>query len=220
MAVFEKTPRLRHIGHLDIQRAVQRALRRSGLPIGYSKGFNPHVLVTFASALSTGSAGTHEIMDVTMEEEVTAEEFLGKMNLAMPRDMQLSSARCIDQKHPALMAMLNAAQYDIELMDEEAARKMTEAIPEFLTQEQIVTPRKTKSGIKDCDARPLIYELTHNGNHLLATLGLTERESCKPDMLLNALSSFAGCEVPRTMITRTRLLALNENGERVPLETL
>ena len=57
MAVFEKSPRLRHIGHLDIQRAVQRALRRSGLPVSYSKGFNPHILLTFASALSTGYSG-------------------------------------------------------------------------------------------------------------------------------------------------------------------
>lgn len=57
MAVFEKGERLRHIGHLDIQRAVQRALRRSMLPVAYSNGFNPHILLTFASALSTGYAG-------------------------------------------------------------------------------------------------------------------------------------------------------------------
>ena len=49
MAVFEKSERLRHIGHLDIQRAVMRALRRSGLSVSYSKGFNPHILLTFAS---------------------------------------------------------------------------------------------------------------------------------------------------------------------------
>lgn len=57
MAVFEKGIRLRHIGHLDIQRAMMRALRRSGLPVAYSNGYNPHILLTFASALSTGAAG-------------------------------------------------------------------------------------------------------------------------------------------------------------------
>ena len=57
IAVFEKSERIRHIGHLDIQRAVQRALRRSGLPVAYSQGFNPHILITFASALSTGACG-------------------------------------------------------------------------------------------------------------------------------------------------------------------
>ena len=43
MAVFEKGIRLRHIGHLDIQRAMMRALRRSGLPVAYSNGYNPHL---------------------------------------------------------------------------------------------------------------------------------------------------------------------------------
>ena len=50
LAVFEKSERIRHIGHLDIQRSVQRGLRRSGLPVAYSNGFNPHILISFASA--------------------------------------------------------------------------------------------------------------------------------------------------------------------------
>ena len=68
LGVFLKGERVRHIGHLDIQRAVQRGLRRSGLPVAYSNGFNPHILVTFASALSTGACGKREIMDVKMAE--------------------------------------------------------------------------------------------------------------------------------------------------------
>ena len=109
LAVFEKGERIRHIGHLDIQRSVQRGLRRSGLPVAYSNGFNPHILITFASALSTGACGKREIMDVTMAEEVSPEEFLEKMNQAMPPEMRLSEARALDQKHPALMASLRAA---------------------------------------------------------------------------------------------------------------
>ena len=95
LAVFEKGERIRHIGHLDIQRSVQRGLRRSGLPVAYSNGFNPHILITFASALSTGACGKREIMDVTMAEEVSPEEFLEKMNHAMPPEMRLSEARAL-----------------------------------------------------------------------------------------------------------------------------
>ena len=98
--------------------------------------------------------------------------------------------------------------------------KMTEAISAFMAQESIITPRRTKSGIKDCDARPLIYDLHAEGDHLMATLCLTERESCKTDMIITALSAFTGIEPPRVMVTRTCILGLNENGERVPLETL
>ena len=56
LVVFEKTPRLRHIGHLDLMRAIQRSLRRSGLPIRYSQGFNPHMLMSFAAPLALGHA--------------------------------------------------------------------------------------------------------------------------------------------------------------------
>ena len=121
LAVFEKGERIRHIGHLDIQRSVQRGLRRSGLPVAYSNGFNPHILITFASALSTGACGKREIMDVSMAEEVSAEEFLERMNKAMPPEMQLSEARVLDQKHPAMMAILQAAEYDLLIRDPEQA---------------------------------------------------------------------------------------------------
>ena len=51
IVVFEKKERLRLIGHLDLMRAMQRALRRSDLPLRYSQGFNPHILLNFAAPL-------------------------------------------------------------------------------------------------------------------------------------------------------------------------
>ena len=221
LAVFEKGERFRHIGHLDIQRSVQRGLRRSGLPVAYSNGFNPHILITFASALSTGACGKREIMDVTMAEEVSAEEFLEKMNRAMPPEMQLSEARIIDQKHPALMAMLRAAEYDLMIRDPETAKKLIAAIPSMMEKESVTAMRKTKTALKECDIKPLIYELKGEGGHILAVMTLTEREACKPAMLMEALAREAGIDGEiRMLITRTRLLGENETGELVPLETL
>lgn len=221
MAVFEKSERLRHIGHLDIQRSVQRALRRSGLPVSYSKGFNPHILITFASALSTGAAGRREIMDVTLEREVTPEAFLTAMNGAMPPDMQLSYAKVMDDRHPALMAQVQAADYTIEIKDAGAAKRITDALPAFLAQTSIMAMRKTKSGMKETDIRPLIHTLTVQGNALNTLMTLTESLACKPNMLINALSSFAGLEeAPQVLVIRNGLLGRNEAGELVPLETL
>ena len=54
--------------------------------------------------------------------------------------------------------------------------------------------------------------------HLFAMLALTEKEACKPGMLMEALSREAGFpEPPRTLITRTELFGENPEGERVPL---
>jgi len=221
LAVFEKGERIRHIGHLDIQRSVQRGLRRSGLPVAYSNGFNPHILITFASALSTGACGKREIMDVTMSEEVSEEEFLDRMNKAMPPEMHLSEARAVDQKHPALMASLRAAKYDLFIRDPVQAEKLTAAIPEMMSRNTVMALRKTKTSLKETDIKPLIYELNHDGQHIFTTLVLTEREACKPGMLMEALGKEAGIdEEIRILITRTALLGFNPEGKLVPLETL
>ena len=221
LAVFEKGERIRHIGHLDIQRSVQRGLRRSGLPVAYSNGFNPHILITFASALSTGACGTREIMDVTMAEEVTEKEFLEKMNRAMPPEMQLSEARAVDQKHPSLTASLRAAKYDLLIRDPEKAEKMIAAIPKMMEKDCIPAMRKTKTALKECDIKPLSYELKGEGQHIHAILTLTEKEACKPAMLMEALSREAGTDSEiRILITRTGLLGEDENGQLVPLEKL
>ena len=221
LAVFEKGERIRHIGHLDIQRSVQRGLRRSGLPVAYSNGFNPHILITFASALSTGACGKREIMDVTMAEEICAEEFLERMNKAMPPEMQLSEARQLDQKHPALMASLQAAEYDLLIRDPGEAEKLIADIPAMMARETVTAMRKTKTALKETDIKPLIYALKGEGQHIYATLVLTEREACKPGMLIEALSREAGIEGEiRILITRTALLGMDGESRLVPLETL
>ena len=220
LATFEKTERLRHIGHLDIMRAMQRALRRSGLPVSYSKGFNPHILLTFASALSVGAAGKREIMEATLDEDVGPEAFLSAMNAALPPEMQLTSARAIDERRPASMAMVQAAAYDIRVLDAGAADVLREALPGFLAQAEIITDRKTKSGMKPCDIRPLLEEVSMEGDRLHAVMTLTETLSCKPSMLTAALCAYAGAEVPRVMVTRERLFGRDASGALRPLEEM
>ena len=221
LAVFEKGERIRHIGHLDIQRSVQRGLRRSGLPVAYSQGFNPHILITFAQALSTGACGKREIMDVTMAEEVSAEEFVARMNRAMPPEMQVREARAVDAKHPSLMGMVRAADYDLTIRDAEIGARLAEAIPAMMAKETIPALRKTKTKLTEVDIKPLILSIRGEGNHVFATLVLTERESCKPQMLLEALKQAAGIEGEvRMMVTRERLLGEDASGVLAPLETL
>lgn len=219
MAVFEKCERLRHIGHLDIMRAMQRALRRSGLPVAYSNGFNPHIQLAFASALSVGAVGKHEIMDVVLREDVTPEAFLAAMNKALPPDMQLMSAKVMEDRAPSLMSSVQGAEYTITLPDGgEDAQKLIAGVDAFMAQEDIQAERKTKSGVKTVNIRPLIYALSGAENQLHATVALTEGASCKVDMLLGALSAFVGCETPRSLTTREHLLGRNAVGELAALE--
>lgn len=80
--------------------------------------------------------------------------------------------------------------------------------------------RKTKSGLKETDIRPLIHSLRGEGNCLHAVMTLTERLACKPEMLVTALSQFAGTEVSRTLVCRNGLLGMDGEEKLAALETL
>ena len=62
--VFYKGGLLRFVGHLDVMRTLQRALRRAEIPLCYSQGFNPHPLMGFASPLALGCTGEQELMEI------------------------------------------------------------------------------------------------------------------------------------------------------------
>ena len=115
------------------------------------------------------------------------------------------------------MAQLTAAMYKADM--EEVPEGLGEAIEKFLAQKEIPAIRKTKTGMKPCDIRPMIYGLSLNGNSLTMALALCEKATCKPDLLLSSLFAFAGLERPRMLITRTQLLG-EQDGTFCPLENL
>ena len=217
IVVFEKGPRLRHIGHLDLMRAMQRALRRSGLPLRYSQGFNPHILLSFAAPLSVGMPGKREIMEVPIEGRMTEAAFSALLAPALPPDLPLLSCRAVSDEHPAPMALLSAATYEAKMAQVPCG--LSDALARYLAQDAIPALRKTKSGEKPCDLKPMIYDLSLLGDTLRMTLALCEQATCKPDLLLDSLFSFAGMERPRMLITRTALWG-QENGCFKPLEAL
>lgn len=217
IVVFEKTPRLRHIGHLDLMRAMQRALRRSGLPLKYSQGFNPHILLTFAAPLSVGMPGKREIMEVPIEGEMTGEAFLEKLRPALPPELPCLWARPVDDRHSAPMAQLAAALYEAEL--DETPSGLSDAVTAFLAQEEIPALRKTKTGLKPCDIRPMIYDLSLNSGKLRMCLALCEKATCKPDLLLSSLFEFAKLPRPHAIVTRTQMFG-EKDGAFYPLEEM
>lgn len=210
--VFRKGERLRHIGHLDLMRAMQRALRRSGLPVKYSQGFNPHILLSFAAPLAVGIAGEREVMEVPLDTPVSTEDFLNKLNAVLPPELACVAARQVDDLHPAPMAALFAAAYLI--VPAENAEAFQAAAAEFLARDRYMATHRTKSGEKQIDLRPLVFNLVAKPEGLHAVLSLNQSGTCKPDLLIAALSDVKQIPVPACRVTRTRLL----NNLLVPLE--
>lgn len=201
---FGKLGRLRFISHLDLQRFMQMALRRSGLPVAYSQGFNPHPVMSFASALAMGVSSECELLEMRMAEKITAEQGLEGMRAALPPEMPVYAARLVDDAHPALMSMLSYAEYDIRMPNGE---KVLDEIERYMAETEVIAMRKTKSGEKPADIRAMTRTLERDGDGMHAILQLTEANTLKPDLLIRTLAERAGVETPEARCHRLALYA-------------
>lgn len=219
MIRFGKQPRLRFISHLDLQRFFQRALNRTGLPIAWTQGFNPHPILSFGSALALGWTSEYEILDVKLSAPMGRRRTEDAMRAALPVDLPVLEVRMVDDRHPAPMAMVRASDYEITLSGETAAATL-DAAEEFLRRESVMAVRKTKSGEREVDIRPMALLLEREGDVLSVRLMLTEKDTLKPDLLVRALAEIAGAEVPEMRIHRRCLLGEDESGALKPLMEL
>ena len=221
---FQKGDIVRHLGLLDLQRTMQRALRRSGLPIAYSKGFNPHMIMSFASALSAGIPGDAELLDVGLEGETTEEACLAALNRVLPPALHVSRVRLVEDHFPKLGAALAQAQYRITLQGGET-RQIVQTIPAFLAESEIMALRKTKKSETMVNIRPMLHELTATYDEendqavLIARVSFVEAATLKPELLMEALTAYAQAQPARCEIRRTGLFGLVD-GQPVPLMDL
>ncbi len=218
-AVFEKNERLRHIGHLDILRTMQRALRRSGLPVAYSKGFNPHMLLGFASALSVGATGDNELMEMELTTDtmpVAENVFLEKLNQSLPPDLRVKRVGVLPDQTGSLMSRVAAAYWHIVFL--QTPDLFLDTARELLAGDEILAIRKTKSGEKEVNIRPSIYEYQLMPEGMDVMLSQEEGTTCKPSMLLSAIGKKAGTETPRSRVERICLMTRNAEGMLMRLE--
>lgn len=160
IAAFEKTKELSYTSHLDVQRTLQRAFRRANLPLAFSKGFNPHPKLSFATALATGFTSAGEWVEVELDRDITPEDFTERVNAALPNGMRFHSAFIADESFPTLSRMLVAAKYIITLYTDTpiAMDELLPAIRAITDSKEVIVEKKTKSGIRPANIRPDILE--------------------------------------------------------------
>ena len=219
MIRFAKRPRLRFISHLDLQRFFQRAVNRTGLPIAWSQGFNPHPVMSFGSALALGWTSEYEVIDIKLSAPMGRKRTEDAVRAALPEDLPVIEVRLVDDKHPAPMALVKMSDYRITLEGENADGVIAQ-VPAFLERECVMAVKKTKSGEKEINIRPLAVELRQTDDGLFARLMLTEQNTLKPDLLVKALSDMAGVEIPEMRIHRLQLLGEDAAGALCPLMAL
>lgn len=219
MIRFGKRPRLRFISHLDLQRFFQRAVNRTGLPIAWTQGFNPHPVMSFGSALALGWTSDYEVIDIKLSAPMGRKRTEDAVRAALPEDLPVIEVRMVDDKHPAPMALVRMSDYEVRL-EGENADAVAAQIPAFMAKDVVTAMKKTKSGEKEINARAMVIHLEQTDVGFNARLMLTERESIKPELLVALLSEMAGVEPPQARIHRTALLGEDAEGNVRPLMEL
>ena len=216
---FGKRPRLRFISHLDLQRFMQMALNRTGLPVQFSQGFNPHPLMAFGSALALGWTSDYEVLDVRLAAPMGRGRCEEAMKRALSEDLPVLEVKLVEDRRPAAMAQVEASDCHVTVVGE-GADALTGAIPGFLASDQVLAMKKTKSGEKEIDIRPMVLSLTPTEDGFDVRLMLTEKASLKADLLAQVLAARAGVACPEVRVHRVALLGRDAAGELRPLMEL
>ena len=204
---FKKEGNLRFIGHLDVMRHFQKVMRRARIPIAFTAGYNPHMIMSFASPLGIGLTSEGEYFDMELAGHISSAEAVRRMNAVTAEGIEVISFRQIsEEKKMTGMAIASAADYLVGCKCRENGAVFTqERITGFLGQQEIVVTKQTKRSEQEADIRPLIYqmELTKEGIYLQLAAG--SAQNLKPELVMSALCRFAGIDEASMTWTRRRL---------------
>lgn len=120
---FHETGRLAMLSHLELARALERAVRRAQLPFAVSQGFSPHMRIAFGAALPVGVGGTAEIFDLFLTDYVPAPRALTALQEASPADLYPTEARYIEARDAAASVALPVSTYEVVLSEAPRARR-------------------------------------------------------------------------------------------------
>jgi len=160
---FSTAETVKYVGHLDLYRAWERALRRAGLPLAYSQGFNPQPRLHFAAALPVGFTGQAELLDVFLDEEVAVEDFLARLAAALPAGIRLVSAEPVPRELPALQTQVLAADYLVQVETPETSEVFREKLDGFVLRTEAWRERRRGKEVVRYDLRPLVQGIAYLG---------------------------------------------------------
>lgn len=180
---FAKYGAVKFIGHLDVLRYFQKAVRRSGLKVAYSQGFHPHQIMSFASPLGVGITSEGEYMDMELVADYTPQEIVDALNTAMVEGFTVLSARILPdpengRKRETAMSLVTAADYLVTVKENDtflgakSLDELKEAWERFIGQGSIQVVKKVKKSNSETsiDLKPFIYETLTGSFHTADSL--------------------------------------------------
>ncbi len=221
---FNKKSYLKYIGHLDLMKLFQRTFNKAEIDIKYSQGFNPHPKFSIASPLSLGIESEEEYMDIELNTEIPVEEFMERMNRALPTGIEMIRGVYLDTKE-AVASIIAWAFYEITFKTETIwdSEKMKPSINDYMSKEEIFILKKKKKKRKKVEVEVNIRNLIGNvnlksidGEKIIveALLKSGGDGNLKPIQFVNSLANEEGIDIDLESVSIKRIgLYAEENGK-------
>ena len=187
---------MKFIGHLDMMRYFQKAIRRANIDICYSEGFSPHQIMSFAAPLGVGITSDGEYFDIEVNSTLTTIEALNALNSTMVDGVEVTEYVKLPDNAKTAMSLVEAADYTLSYKDGYISpltvSEWDEAIKQYFNDvENFNIIKKTKKSEREIDLKPLVYKLEvkeDKGNpyfYIMLSTGSTN--NIKPELVLESI---------------------------------
>lgn len=223
---FTKTGYLKFLSHLDLVRLFTRSFSRSGIPVKFTEGFNPHPKFSIGNPLSLGIESTAEYMEIEFEEDIRPEKVMVSLNTVLPEGIKVTEA-VVSEGTASLTSLIRWSHYEIRLWVKNEADRTTLAdkLKGWDDLDSVLIDKKKKRGKNKIsvrvDIKPLIGNLQfkdfdQDGFAVLCALLKTGEEgNLKPSDLAEALETHLSLGIDLEMTQIKRLDAFVEKDGKI-----
>lgn len=222
---FKKYGCMKFIGHLDVMRYFQKAIRRAEIDIAYSEGFSPHMIMSFAAPLGVGLTSQGEYADLQLHSCESSEKAVEALNRVMVEGIEVVSFLRLPDTVKNAMASVAAADYFVKFREGYAPENWESAFDTFIKKEEIRILKKTKKSEAEVDLKPLIYESRIENDGIFLKVACGSVNNLKPELVMEAFAKESGFELSPFSLEVERLEVYADLGDEnsrklVPLEEL
>lgn len=218
---------MKFIGHLDIMRYFQKAIRRAEIPIAFTSGYSPHMIMSFANPLGVGLTSDGEYFDIELTEPIASKEAVKRLNEQMVDGMEIVSfVQIPDDKKSKGMSIVARADYLSSVKNGSLPEDLAEKLDAFYAQNEICVVKKTKKSEKEVDIRPMIYKLECRDGKIYMRVAAGSVQNLKPELVTEAFVRYLGMDAEEVTFTHHRLETFAESEDAdgkvslVPLDAL
>ncbi len=179
---FTKTGKLRFLSHHDLMRLFERALRRTGMPLRMTEGYNPHPVVSFPTALGLGIESLAEILEFELSGWVSPRQVEKLLGDQLPEGVSVVSAEPFERKRRSCVDFV-----EYEALCPGQGQGLDGGIRAFLDRKEMEVERVSDKGSKTVEIRRYAMTVDREGDRVFLRVRVTDRGTARPEEILRAI---------------------------------